>query len=243
MNLQDFPEEIKNDIEDQSLDVLENIKDEIVVIGGWAVRALLGKDHKRYTLDVDGVTTKDKFEIITTKLGKFDLKPEEVEWGIKYFKKYEPRVKIPEEIKSNIELVELRIEISEPVIKEMDTHHYFEFSLINYVQRNIEYKNEPKTISVKVPPIEHITANKMGLPVDYKNNYDVAALLRESDIDEVIKSIRDNDDWAELVLRRLPKSMGRINEPGRPEYILAVNSEIDIKEHIKKLKLIGQRLQ
>lgn len=243
MNLQDYPEVIKNDIEDQSLDVLEHINDDIVVIGGWAVRALLGKDHKRYTLDVDGVTSKDKFDIITDKLSKFDLKPGESEWGIKYYKAYVPKVDIHENIRSEIGPIELRIEISEPLIKEYDSHHYFEFSLVNYVQRDIEYNNKSKILSVKIPPIAHMTAVKLGLPVDYKNNYDVAALLRESDIEEVINIIENNDDWNEMVLRRIPKSIGRINVPERPEHILAINSGIDVKEHIKKLKLIEQKLK
>ena len=34
MNLEQFPTEIKNDIEDQSLSILEKIKDRIIVIGG-----------------------------------------------------------------------------------------------------------------------------------------------------------------------------------------------------------------
>ena len=242
MNLQDYPKEIRNDIEDQSLDVLENIKDEIVVIGGWAVRALLGKNHKRYTLDVDGVTSKDKFDIITNKLSKLDLKPSESEWGIKYYKDYVPNVDIPKKIRSEIESIKLRIEISEPLIKENETHHYFEFSLTDYVHKEIEYHNKSKALSVKVPPIEHMAANKLGLPVDYKNNFDAVVLLYESNIEEVIKTIKNNDDWDEMVLKRLPKSIGRISIPERPEHILAINSGINIREHIKKLKLIEQKL-
>jgi len=64
MNLEDFPEDVKNDIEDQSLSIFEHIKDDIVVIGGWAVRALLGKKHGRYTLDVDGVANENDFDYI-----------------------------------------------------------------------------------------------------------------------------------------------------------------------------------
>ena len=56
MNLEDFPEPIKKDIEDQSLELLEHINDNIIVIGGWAVRALTSNKHGRYTLDIDGVT-------------------------------------------------------------------------------------------------------------------------------------------------------------------------------------------
>ena len=243
MNLQDYPDEIRDDIEDQSLDILEHIMGDIVVIGGWAVRALLGKEHKRYTLDVDGVTSKEKFDIVMAKLSKLDLKPSEAEWGIKYHKKYVPEVDIPEKLKSEIESTELRIEISEPLIKEHETHHYFEFSLINYVQKEIEYHFKSKALSVNVPPIEHMAAVKLGLPADYKNNYDVAVLLRESDIEEVINVIKDNDDWDEMVIRRLPKLIGRINIPGHIEHTLAIDSSIDIKEHIKKLKLIEQALK
>ena len=35
MNLQEHPTRIKNDIEDQSLQLLSLIKDSLVVIGGW----------------------------------------------------------------------------------------------------------------------------------------------------------------------------------------------------------------
>jgi hypothetical protein len=239
MNLADYPIEIKNDIEDQSLDILEYIVDDVIVIGGWGVRALLGKKHQRYTLDVDSVTSKDKFDIITDKLSKLDLKNNEAEWGIKYYKKYIPKVDIPENFDSEIEL---RIEISEPLIKEFSTHHYFEFSLTNYVKKDIDYRNKSKVLSVNVPPIEHMAAVKLGLPADYKNIYDAVVLLRESDIEKVIELIKKNNDWGEMILRRLPKFIGRIRDSGRLEHILAVNSGIDIKKNIKKLELIEQKL-
>jgi hypothetical protein len=53
MNLEELPEPIKKDIEDQSLSILEHIKDDIIVIGGWAVRALTGDKNGRYTLDIE----------------------------------------------------------------------------------------------------------------------------------------------------------------------------------------------
>jgi len=152
-------------------------------------------------------------------------------------------VDIPEKLKSEIELIELRIEISEPIIKEYETHHYFEFNLNNYVQKDIEYHNKSKALSVNVPPIEHMAANKLGLPVDYKNNYDVAVLLRESDIEEVIRVIIKSDDWHAMVIKRLPKLIGRINIPGGLEHTLAINSGIDIKEHIGKLRQIEKALK
>ena len=55
MNLEDLDRNVKEDIEDHSLDILDRVKDDIVVIGGWAVRAHLGTGHHRYTLDVDGM--------------------------------------------------------------------------------------------------------------------------------------------------------------------------------------------
>jgi hypothetical protein len=242
VNLEGFPVEIRNDIEDQSLDILEIIIDDIVVIGGWAVRVLLGKEHKRFTLDVDGVTSKDKLDVVKDKLIKLDLKPSKAEWGIKYHKKYIPKVDIPEELISRVDTIELRIEISEPLIKEDETH-YFEFSVTNTVRKDIEYHNQSKALPIKVPPIEHMVANKLGLPADYKNNYDIAVLLRESDIEDVISTIRGNDDWYEMVIRRLPKLIGRINNSGGLEQTLAINSDIDIKEHIKKLRFIEKALK
>jgi hypothetical protein len=242
VNLEGFPVEIRNDIEDQSLDILENIIDDIVVIGGWAVRGLLGKKHKRYTLDADGIASKDKLDGVTDKLSKLDLKPSETDWGIKYYKKYMPKVDIPEDLTSRVDSIELRIEISEPLIKE-DEAHYFEFSLINTVQKDIDYHNQSKVLPVNVPPIEHMVANKLGLPADYKNNYDTAVLLRESDIEEVISVIKENDDWHAMVIKRLPKLIGRVNLPGGLEHTLAINSGIDIKEHIGKLRLIEKALK
>ena len=68
MNIEEFPEDIKNDIEDQSLSIFDAIKDDVIVIGGWAVRAHLGEDHHRYTLDVDGVTDKETLDRIKRKI-------------------------------------------------------------------------------------------------------------------------------------------------------------------------------
>jgi hypothetical protein len=95
---------------------------------------------------------------------------------------------------------------------------------------------------VKVPRIEHMAAVKLGLPVDYKNNHDAAMLLRKCDIAKVIQIILDNDDWANLVLRRMPKLKGRISQAGRIENILAVTAGLNIKAHIQKLDQIERAL-
>jgi len=124
MNLEDLPEELKKDIEDQSLDILENIASKIVVIGGWGARAHLGDGHHRYTLDVDGVTDEQTIQELRQVLVSMGLSEVSAEWGIKFFKKYEPRVDVPKDSIPLVEQVELRIEISPPRIKEYQTHHY-----------------------------------------------------------------------------------------------------------------------
>jgi len=118
MNLEDYPVEIKQDIEDQSLEILNIISDDIIVIGGWAVRALLQSRHARYTLDVDGITATRKMGAVGKKLEALGLKGRRAEWGVQYFKKYRPKARIPAPAKANPQDVELRIEISGPRIKE-----------------------------------------------------------------------------------------------------------------------------
>jgi hypothetical protein len=58
----------------------------------------------------------------------------------------------------------------------------------------------------------------------------------------VIQAIKSNDDWAELVLRRLPKLKGRIKQPGRVENTLAIAAGLDIRQRIKNLKLIEDKI-
>lgn len=243
MNIEEFPTEIKNDIEDQSLAILEDIRDDVVVIGGWAVRAHLGDRHGRFTLDIDGVTEMEKLPAMRDKLESLGFESSRTAWGVQFIRKYYPEVEVPDRIRTDIEKVQLRIEISGPKIRELRTHHYFEFSLTDYEKKEIAYHNRAMSLEVKVPRVEHMAAVKLGLPVDYKNNYDVAALLQMCDIDKVIETIRKNDDWGDMVARRLPKSMGRIRNPHRLEHAIAVNAGIDVKEHIRNLGYIGKELK
>ncbi len=90
--------------------------------------------------------------------------------------------------------------------------------------------------------IEHMTAVKLGLPVDYKHNHDAAMLLWKSDVDKVVQAIKSNDDWGSLVLRRMPKLKGRINQPGRIENTLAVAAGLNVRHHINTLELIEERI-
>ena len=243
MNLEEFPEPIKKDIEDQSLSILEHIKDDIIVIGGWAVRALTENKHSRYTLDIDGVTDKNDMGTIESKLSKLGMGVRRNEWCIQYYHKYHPKVQVPEDIKKDVEKIELRIELSGPKIKESHTHHYFEFSLTEFEKRKIQYHKEDESIIVHVPPAEHMGAVKLGLPVDYKNNFDAQVLLELCDVEKVIKVIQENDDWAEMVIRRIPKLIGRLQNSDRLEHILMIHSGINIKDHVKILKYIEEKLR
>jgi len=243
MNLEDFPEPIKKDIEDQSLSILEQIKDDIIVIGGWAVRALTGDKHGRYTLDIDGVTDSVEMGKIESKLSAIGMNIRKNEWGIQFYHKYYPHVQIPEEIRETIEQVELRIEISGPRIKESQTQHYFEFSLTEFEEREISYHLKEGKVRVKVPSAEHMAAVKLGLPVDYKNNFDSQVLLDICDVEKVIEIIKANDDWKEMVIRRIPKLIGRLGQKDGLEHILAVNNDINIKEHVNMMIYIENKLQ
>lgn len=243
MNIEDFPEPIKKDIEDQSLSTLEHIKDDIIVIGCWAVRALTGNKHGRYTLDIDGVAEDSKIEGIESKLLSVGMNVRRNEWGTQYYHKYVPSINVPGDIRDEVEKVELRIEISGPKIKESHTDHYFEFSLTEFEKRKIPYHMKDENIVVCVPSAEHMAAVKLGLPVDYKNNFDSQVLLDICNVDKVIEVIKENDDWAEMVIRRNPKLIGRLSNKDRLEHILAINVGINIKDHIKTMKYIENELR
>ncbi|UCG70786.1 MAG: hypothetical protein JSV09_07255 [Thermoplasmata archaeon] len=244
MNLEELPEKVKRDIEDQSLSILEIIKDDIIVIGGWAVRALAGEKHARYTLDIDGVVAEKKLPRIKMKLEKLGLEYRDSDWGLQFYQKYRPEIKITDkDVRKKVNQLELRIELTGPRIKEFQTYHYFEFSLRDYVTRKIPFHNKDSEVEVKVPPVVSNTAVKLGLPVDYKNNFDSAILLAICDVDKVIIAIKSNDDWNEMVLRRLPKQKGRVKDPGRLENLLLINAKIDIREYIRKLEYIEYNLK
>jgi len=242
MNLQDFPESVKNDIEDQSLSILEHINEDVIVIGGWAVRALVGEKHGRYTLDIDGIAAETNLKVIKDKLSALGMTMQKSEWGLQFDQRYHPSVDVPDDLRKELDTVQLRIEISGPQIQEAHTSHYFEFSLTEYKEKEILYHRKNATVLVKVPPATHMAAVKLGLPVDYKNNLDSQVLLLICDVDNVIKIIRTNDDWAEMVLRRIPKLIGRLQQKDSLEHILALNVGINVKEHVRIMKDIERQL-
>ncbi len=243
MNLETLPKAIKEDIEDQSLALLEHIAQEVIVIGGWGVRAHLGEGHKRYTLDIDGVTDETTMDVISTKLGNMGLEKTTSEWGILFHMPYNPEVEVPGRVQDFIKAVQLRIEISLPLIRELDTHHYFEFNLNEYEVKELSFHTKDRSVKIKVPPLEDMTAVKLGLPVDYKNNIDAAMLLQQSDLDRVIKAIRSNDDWTQMVLRRMNKLKGRIHQKDSLEHMLAISAGLDLKAHLEKLNHIEEQLK
>lgn len=241
MNLESFPKNVKEDVEDQSLELLATLTDNILVIGGWAVRGLLGEMHGRYTLDIDAVATREMRGRVKEKLISIGMKPNETDWGIQYYKQYEAGVTIPPNV--DISKLQLRIEISDPRIPEIETDHYFEFNLKEIVTREIPFHKSDRTVEIMIPPPSHMAAVKLGLPVDYKNNYDAVMLLQLCEIKDVIEVIETNDHWSEMVLRRIPKLIGRIKDKNNTANLLAKNAGVDIRNHILKLEEIERKLK
>jgi hypothetical protein len=163
-----------------------------MVIGGWAVRALLQSRHARYTLDVDGITGKGNIGAVGKKLEALGLRGRKVEWGVQYFKRYRPGAGTGTSARVIPEGIELRIEISGPRIKEKHTHHFFEFDLDEFEKGTIPFHLKKGAVQVRIPPSKVMAAVKLGLPADYKNNFDAASLLGIAEIEEV-------------VVRRIPK--------------------------------------
>lgn len=52
-----------------------------------------------------------------------------------------------------------------------------------------------------------------------------------------------NDDWTEMVLRRIPKLIGRLSQKDRLEHILAMNIGIHINKHIWMMRYIEDELK
>jgi hypothetical protein len=243
MNIQELPTDVKEDIEDSSLDLLAEIVDHIVLIGGWAVRAHLGEGHGRFTLDVDGVADEGGLVHIRDRMRDKGLKEVRTDWGLKFRSTYSPRVPIPDRFTAIVAPVEMRVEVSGPVTKDVDSHHYFEFSLDVFDTKELGYHRKDASLKVRVPPIDTMAAVKLGLPVDFKNNHDVVGLLQVCDVDNVIEVIRGTDDWQDMVLRRLPKLIGRIQQRGRLENALAIEMGVNIPAHVGTLRYIEDSLR
>ncbi len=112
MNVEKIPLEVRDDIEDQSLGILEAVADHVVVIGGWAVRAVLGPVHGRFSLDVDAVAAPEDIERVRGILEGMGFEPLETDLGIRMFASYEPRVDVGHLDPGVLEGIELRVEVS-----------------------------------------------------------------------------------------------------------------------------------
>jgi hypothetical protein len=245
VNIGQLPKQIRDDVEDQSIDILQQIQQHIVVIGGWAVRSYIAKPlrHARYTLDVDAVATPENIKIVDTILAKEDFTfSEEKDWGIQFYKPYRPNSGISYD-PSVLKDIQIRIEISLPRIYEMDTSHYFEFDLKKTTKKMVVSHGMHQPIYATVPEIEYLTANKLGLPADYKNRYDAAVLLTNSNFCKILEIIKKTDNWGEIVLSRLPKFIGRTKDKEDVAHMLLRRANIVISEYLAQLKTIQQKLQ
>lgn len=243
MNVKRIPIDVRNDIEDRSLGILEAVADLVVVIGGWAVRAVLGEQHGRFSLDVDAVAGPREIDRLQNILGNMGFDLLRTDWGVRMFAPYVPGVDVDGLDHDVLEGIEMRVEVSGPRMYDVGRDHYFEFPLEEVETRRLPYHDQDREVSVKVPTCERLAANKLGLPVDFKNNYDAAMLLAVADVDRVVEIILDTDDWREMVLRRRPKQMGRFRQRGRIERVLAKNAGLDIDGYIKNLKRIHEAIE
>jgi len=242
MNLQEYPTRIKNDVEDQSLQLLSLIKDSLVVIGGWGVRAHAEKNHGRYTLDIDAVADEKGVQKTKNILSSEGLSCQSTDWGFQFHTPYEPSFPLSEQERKLV-LPELRVEISGPWIKELQTDHYFEFSLTDYETKKICFHTVDKALFIQVPSVADLTAVKLGLPADYKNIFDSIVLLQLTSLKDVISAIKKNDSWDEMVLRRIPRYIGRLHDQNSLVHRIAVDAHIDIKKSEKKLSDIHNILR
>ena len=244
-NMQQLPKQIRDDVEDQSLDILQQIQQYIVVIGGWAVRSYTTKSfkHARYTLDVDAVATPENIKTVNAILAKENLMfSEKTDWGIKYYKPYRPNSGIsygPSFFKD----LQIRIEISPPRIYEIDKNHYFEFNLKKTTKQTVVSHGKHRPVQATVPEIEYLVVNKLGLPADYKNRYDAAVLLTNSDFSKIFEIIKKTDKWEEMILRRLPKFIDRTKDKKDIAHMLLRRANITISDYLNQLINIKQKLE
>ena len=87
VNIEQLLQQIRDDVEDQSIDILRQIQQHIVVIGGWAVRSYITNPLKyaRCTLDVDAVAAPENIKTVYSILAKKGFVfPEEKDWGIQF---------------------------------------------------------------------------------------------------------------------------------------------------------------
>ncbi len=210
VRLHELPEQVKNDIENKSLHALREIKGHIVVIGGWAARAHGGSKHIRYTFDINGVADKRGLKRTQRTLEGSGFSVIDENWGF--------RATIPHETQEELDVgrkdLKIKVEISEPRIYEIDGSHYFEFDLEETEEKEVVSMDESTRVDIRVPNIDYLVANKLGLPPLFKNMYDGCLLILKSDVDEVSNLIKGINDWNELAQTRISKTLEALKNRG-----------------------------
>ncbi len=238
LNLQQLPKAILEDIEVQSLGLLKDIKDRLVVIGGWGVRAWTQDIASRSTIDVDGVAVEEDLTLIGEALSELGLIADaEDDWGVRFHKEYIPSTseaeQEAEETRDLPKGIELRVEVSQPRIPEKRSPHYFEFDPRKAVTKRISSRGKTVSAECRVADINELAANKIGLPADYKNIFDLALLLDRSPVDPIVEVIKSINDWKEMVNRRVPKIIGRVQRDDNTANILLRAYGIGVPEFVR----------
>lgn len=234
-----LPPEIRKDLERQSLETLAPVKDQIVVIGGWAARAWSVERHKRLTFDIDGIAPEDSLHKVKDKLTEINLKPHPTSWGVKFSKPYVSSSGIP--APPDDLGVQIKMELSPPRIYE-DPDHYFEFDLERTRYKIVRTLDGKTELKIKTPEIEYLIANKLGTPSDYRSQYDIATLLPLCDMGKIVDLIKTTDRWRELVLKRIPKTSERIRNPTTEVHDALSDASVDIRSIANILKCIADSL-
>jgi hypothetical protein len=237
LNLEQLPAAITEDVEAQSLALLSDVQEHLTVIGGWAVRAWTHDIAVRNTIDVDGVAGPEDMTLISQKLRARGLAADAQEdWGTRFHMRYTPSsveaAEAAREIQDILEEVQLRVEVSQPRIYERGESHFFEFDTERASRKRIASRGGSASVECRVADSHELAANKAGLPADYKNIFDLALLLTVCDLGEVIRIIDATDDWRAVVLRRIPKILGRVRREDNTAHILLRAFDLDIDEFV-----------
>ncbi|MFQ5990586.1 MAG: hypothetical protein ACE5K9_11790 [Candidatus Methylomirabilales bacterium] len=231
---------IAEDIEVQSLGLLRGIKSHIVLIGGWGVRAWTQDIAARNTMDVDAFGSEEDLTFVASVMAEQGLSAEaDEDWGVRFYKDYVPTsieaVKEADEIKDLPGEIELRVEVSGPRITEKRSPHYFEFDPAKAVVKGISSRRKTADDECRVADIDELAANKIGLPADYKNMFDLALLLQQTRVEPIVEIIKSVDDWQEMVIRRIPKVIGRVQRGDNTANVLMRAFGLDVGDFVKQV--------